>query len=901
MLQLKNINKQYHTGETTVQALSDVSLEFRDSEFVALLGPSGCGKTTLLNIIGGLDRYTDGDVVIDGVSTTAYRDADWDAYRNNSIGFVFQNYNLIPHQTVLANVELAMTLAGVSASERRQRATEALEQVGLGDQLNKKPTQMSGGQMQRVAIARALVNNPRIILADEPTGALDSETSVQVMDLLKEVARDRLVIMVTHNRELAEEYATRIVRLRDGRTISDSRPYHAAEAGSDEEDSDGVIPVAAAPLKKVSMSFGTALGLSLNNLMTKKGRTFLTAFAGSIGIIGIALILSISSGMQAFISNMEEDTLSTYPLVINNQSIDMTALAQEMSAEIEGEVSAIAGQDPNRLYTHPIAGTMIRTLMAQESDNDLAHFKQYLESDAGQGIRDQTNTIEYGYDLTLQVFNSDAVGGQTIQVNPSDVMGDQSQAEATSGGLGQTIMDNSMMSVMGSEVWTQLIGNQELLDKQYDVVAGAWPSASDEIVLVADANNQIVDMALYSLGLLNPAVLEEIQKLMLTGSDLSSDQLNALIASGDQSFSFDDILNTDFKLVLNTAYYSQVNGVWTDQRDDPAFMAQVLADALDLRVAGIVRPAEDVTATAITGTVGYTAALTEYVVNAINTSAIAQQQVAQPDIDVFTGLPFNITDHALTAADIQAYVATLPAAQQAQFQTLAQTMSEADLVALVTRQIQAQSGSDASYAANLEKLGVVDLDTPSSVRIYPKDYAAKEVVQQAIADYNTTQTNDGHDEFVVHYTDIMGLMMSSITDVIDLITYVLVGFVSISLIVSSIMIGIITYISVLERTKEIGILRSIGASKRDISRVFTAETVIEGFAAGVIGILVTILLNIPINLIIDHLSGVSGIASLPWQAGIGLVAISMVLTIVAGLLPSRIAANKDPVEALRTE
>lgn len=885
MLQLKNIVKQYSVGDMSIEALRGLDLEFRKNEFVSILGPSGCGKTTLLNIIGGLDRYTSGDLVVNGVSTKKFKDVDWDIYRNNSIGFVFQNYNLIPHQSVLSNVELAMTLAGISKSERRKRATEALVKVGLGDQIHKKPNQLSGGQMQRVAIARALVNNPDILLADEPTGALDSETSIQIMEILKEIAKERLIIMVTHNPDLAGTYSTRIIRLLDGKVTDDTNPYHAEEQKVKESGEK--------KKKKISMSFFTALSLSLNNLMTKKTRTFLTAFAGSIGIIGIALILSLSSGMQAYISNMQEDTLSTYPVQITSQSIDMSGM---MSSMMQSNRNDNETRDLDKVYSSNIMTDMIKSMSAQISKNDLKRFKTYLDSGDGEKIRALTNAVQYGYDLDLQIYKTDTSNG-VLKVNPSNIfsqmMGGGSMGGNPTGGGAMS----GGMSMMNSDVWTEMIGNRTLLEKQYDVLAGSWPSAYNEVVLVVDENNELSDTVLYSLGVLEQAKLKEMQEKIQKGESIDD------LAAEPTSYTYDELLNLSFRLVLNTDCYEKEDGLWVDKSDKEAYMKPVIEKALDVKIVGILRPNEEVMASSINGTIAYTSDLTKYVIDKINNSEIVKEQKAAPDTNVMTGLPFDIEDYTknLGMEDVNEYIKTLPEEEQKQMQGMLQTMTEEQVLALFAERMKDDAGKAATYEDNLALFGVVDLNNPSSINIYPKDYEAKESVATYIEEYNTMQKNAGHDEYVINYSDMMALMMSSVTSIVNIITYVLIAFVAISLVVSSLMIGIITYISVLERTKEIGVLRSIGASKKDISRVFNAETVIVGFVAGALGILITLLINIPINIIIKSLVNVSGIASLPAYGAVGLIIISMLLTVIAGLIPSRVAAKKDPVEALRTE
>jgi putative ABC transport system permease protein len=895
VLQLKDIRKQYITGDLIQVALDDVSLNLRDSEFVAVLGPSGSGKTTLLNIIGGLDHYDSGDMVINGISTKKYKDRDWDSYRNHSIGFVFQNYNLIPHQSILSNVELALTISGISKGERRKRATGALEQVGLGEQLHKRPNQMSSGQMQRVAIARALVNDPDVLLADEPTGALDTETSIQVMDLLKDVAKDRLVIMVTHNAELADAYATRIVKLRDGKITDDSDPYEVDES---------TRPAPAHKnMGKASMSFLTALSLSLNNLMTKKARTFLTSFAGSIGIIGIALILSLSSGMQSYIQNIQEDTLSTYPIQIASESMDIGGM---MSVMMRQNTVAREGRDADTVYSNSIITDMAKSVLAQMSTNDLGRFKSYLESADGQSIVEQTNTIQYSYNLDLQIYQTDTAEG-VLRVNPTDIFSKMMGGNAMQGGDmgpmggGMQVSPPGMSGtdganpMMNTDIWTEMIGNDELLHKQYDVLAGSWPNDYNEVVIVVDENNELSDIALYSLGILSQDELTKMLEKAQAGEEIASTEIS--------SYSYDDLLDLSFKLVLNTNVYDKEDGVWVDKSGSATFMKPVIKDALDIKVVGILRPNAEITAASISGSVAYTSALSKYVIREINNSEIVREQQTDPETNVLTGLPFDMKDFTenLTMDDVRAYIATMPEAQQAQMSGMLQAMSEEQILAMFADMMRDSAGEAATYEGNLADFGVVDLDKPSAINIYPKDFEAKDAIAEQIEDYNVRQKDAGHEEYVINYSDMMAIMMSSVTSIMDIITYVLIAFVAISLVVSSIMIGIITYISVLERTKEIGILRSIGASKRDISRVFNAETVIEGFVAGALGIGITLLLNIPISMIIKSLVGISGIAALPLYGAVVLLLLSVLLTVVAGLFPSRLAAKKDPVEALRTE
>ncbi|MEG0327699.1 MAG: ABC transporter ATP-binding protein/permease [Erysipelothrix sp.] len=875
MLQIKNIYKQYKTGDLIQVALNDVSLNFRDNEFVAILGPSGSGKTTLLNIVGGLDRYDHGDLIINGISTKKYHDRDWDSYRNHSVGFVFQSYNLIPHQSILANVELALTISGISKSERRQRATDVLTKVGLGDQLHKKPNQMSGGQMQRVAIARALVNDPDILLADEPTGALDTETSIQVMKLLQEVANDKLVIMVTHNPELADDYANRIVNLRDGVILSDSNPLELDESHAEEAIHQN--------LGKASMSFITALTLSFNNLRTKKARTFLTAFAGSIGIIGIALILSLSNGVNQYIDNVQKDTLSSYPISIESESIDLTTMMTTMmdqnnKNEIEHDLSQV--------YSNNIATNMMTAMTEQKKQNDLAQFLKYLKEE-DTGIDKHVTAIQTGYNLDLQIYSSQA--DDNLKVNPSAML-QQGQSGPSVPGL---------PGMMSSQVFQEMIDNPELLGAQYDVLAGRFPdqNAHDEVVLVVDKNNEISDMVLYSLGLMDQKEYKEIVNALATDKKAKE--------SEQKSFSYDEILNTKFKLVLNTDIYSfdkQANK-WVDKHEDLNFMKPVIENAMDIKVVGILRPNPESSAQSLNGTIAYNHALTEHVINKINDTEIVKEQKENKDTNIFTGLPFDIDNYTetLTLEQVRDWTKTLSDQEQMQFAQITASMSEAQIIDMVSKQMQASQQEVETYDGNLAKLGVVDLEKPSSINLYPKDFKAKDEIESIIKTYNNKQIEQGNENLTLSYTDIAGLMMSSVSVIINMITYVLIGFVAISLIVSSIMIGIITYISVLERTKEIGILRSIGASKRNISSIFNAETLILGFLSGGFGIGITLLLLIPINAIIESLSGVASIASLPWQAGVVLVLISIFLSMLAGLIPSSKAAKQDPVIALRSE
>ena len=852
MLRLENIRKEYVTGDSKVEALKGISLNFRKNEFVSVLGQSGCGKTTLLNIIGGLDRYTSGDLIINGKSTKEFKDRDWDSYRNHSVGFVFQSYNLIPHQSILSNVELALTLSGVSKSERRKKAIKALEDVGLGDQVHKKPNQLSGGQMQRVAIARALVNDPEIILADEPTGALDTQTSVQVMEILKKISKDRLIIMVTHNPNLAEEYSSRIIKILDGKITDDSNPYSKEEEEKEDRTSKAN--------SKVSMSFFTALSLSLNNLMTKKGRTILTSFAGSIGIIGIALILSLSSGMQSYINRVEEDTLSSYPITVQEETIDMASMMTSLMGDTEE-----TNHEDGKVYSKNIVNDMLSTISTKIQSNNLEEFKKYLD-DENSEIKNYINAVQYSYNLDLNIYKADE--DEVVQVNPSQIFSK----------LGMGDMENMMFAE--TDVWQELLDNQELLEAQYDVLAGKWPENYNEVVLIVDENNEIYDYTLYALGILNQDELEDKYKKIQDGEEVADEET--------KEYTYDELLNTKFKLLLNTDYFKKDGNIWIDNSEDEKYIKEKLEDADEISIAGIIRPKEGTVATAMSATVGYTKELKEHVINEVNDAEIVKEQKENPDINVFTGAKFpEDTDKAFDFSSLtdeqKMYMASLSQEEMAE---LMQQYAE---------------NASATYEGNLEKMGVVDLNNPSKISIYPKDFESKDKIATAIENYNQKQRNDGKEENVITYTDLVGTMMNSVSNIIDAISYILIAFVGISLVVSSIMIGIITYISVLERTKEIGILRSIGASKKDISRVFNAETFIVGLGAGILGIGVTLLLNIPINMIIKAVTDINGLASLPIVGGVILVLISMVLTVIAGLIPAKMASKKDPVEALRTE
>lgn len=852
MLKLANIAKNYKSGDEVVKALKGINLEFRSNEFVSILGPSGCGKTTLLNIIGGLDRYTSGDLIINGKSTKEFKDRDWDAYRNYSVGFVFQNYNLIPHQSVLSNVELALTLSGVSREERKKRAIEALEKVGLKEQIHKRPNQLSGGQMQRVAIARALVNDPDIILADEPTGALDTKTSVQIMELLKSISKDKLIIMVTHNPTLAEKYSTRVIRVLDGAVQDDTNPYSSQKEEKKKAKSG-----------KTAMSFFTAISLSLNNLMTKKGRTILTSFAGSIGIIGIALILSLSTGVQNYINQVQEDTLSSYPIQIQETTVDLTSMMERMMGEMaEGEEP----HEDGKIYSNNIMTDMLTVLADKKQTNNLEELKKYID-EGNNGISDNANAIKYDYNLNLNLYRTDTSNG-IVKVNPSTVMEKL--------GMQQTGM------AMGTDCFTELLDNQELNDSQYDVVAGNWPQNYNEVVLIVDENNKISDYTLYTLGIKDQKELEEKMDAIQNDEKLADDE--------QTSYTYDDLLKLSFKVLLNTDYYEKANNMWIDKSDDEEYMKEKVDNAEEIKVVGIIKQKEGSISTQTAGEIGYLKTLKEHVINKINEQEIVKEQKENPEINVFNGLEFpkkgenGKFDYNSLTEEQKAMLSRLDANQ-------IQLMMEAY-----------EQNENASYDKNLETLGVVDLAKSSAISIYPKDFEAKNRITDAITEYNNKQIADGKEENEVNYTDTVGLLMKSVTQIVDTISYVLIAFVAISLVVSSIMIGIITYISVLERTKEIGILRAIGASKKDISRVFNAETFIVGLIAGILGIVVTLLLNIPINSIIHSLTNMDTVnAVLPVNAAIILVVISMVLTIIAGLIPSRMASKKDPVEALRTE
>ena len=849
MLELKNIKKDYISSDTKVSALKGIDITFRKHEFVSILGPSGCGKTTLLNIIGGLDDYTKGDLIINGKSTKKFKDSDWDTYRNHNVGFVFQSYNLIPHQSVLANVELALTLSGVSATERKRRAKKALEEVGLKDQIHKKPNQLSGGQMQRVAIARALVNDPDIILADEPTGALDSKTSVQIMELLKSISKDKLIIMVTHNPDLAKEYSTRIIKLLDGNMVSDSKPYEPKKKEEQEFTTKG----------KKSMSIKTAFSLSLNNLMTKKGRTFLTSFAGSIGIIGIALILSLSNGVQNYIDSIEEDTLSTYPISIYKQNVDMSSIMVSMMGMNDKKEHPF-----DKIYINNIMNNVVETMANQVQSNDLHEFKKFIEEEH---LSEYTNSIEYGYNITLNVYNADYSNG-IVKVNPNEIFDNVGLSEM----MGNTNYGDSA-TYSQTEVFKQLLDNENLLKDQYNLVSGKWPTEYNEVVLIVDENNEISDYTLYSLGVLNTEPLKEAIKGIFGGNKTEFNP-------EETSYDYNELLDLKLKLILSTSYYQKSGNVYIDKSGDDNYVKSLIDNGVDLEIVGIIKPNEERMSNKVYGNIGYTRSLVDYAIDKTLETEIAKSQLDNKEINVLTGMNFSSKFDINNLTNEQKYYLA--------------SLSQEELISLMT------SMENNTYDNVISELGIVDKDYPSSINIYPKDFESKETISNIIEDYNKKKTDNNELDKVINYTDIVGLMMSSVTSIVNVISYVLIAFVAISLVVSSIMIGIITYISVLERTKEIGILRAIGASKKDVSRVFNAETMVIGLVSGTIGIVVTLILNIIINIVLKHLVGLS-VASLPLLGAIILVIISVSLTLIAGLIPSKIASKKDPVEALRTE
>lgn len=880
MLQLKSIKKDYITEYGSVHALNDVSINFRKSEFVSILGPSGCGKTTLLNIIGGLDRYTTGDLIINGKSTEEFNDRNWDSYRNHSVGFVFQSYNLIPHLTVYENVELALTISGVKKEKRKEMVINALTKVGLEEKIYVKPNQLSGGQMQRVAIARAIVNNPEILLADEPTGALDTETSKQVLEILQEISKDRLVIMVTHNPELAKIFSTRIISLLDGKVTSDTNPYDGEEKENKNEVKDK-------KLKKTSMSFKMALSLSFKNLLTKIGRTLLVAFAGSIGIIGIATILAISSGFKSYIKNVEEDTLSTYPITIRENETNMSSSLEAFM----GKGDTKENRNDDKVYSNNIFSKVMASVISGTHTNNLKSFNDYLIENEDK-IKPYVSSIERSYGVTLNIFANSQ--DEVFQINPSQVF------ENAFKNVGMSEMSNSLTKNMG--VWTQMLSNEDLIKSQYDLVAGNWISNYNEVLLVLDKNNEIPDYAMYALGLKPQEELEELLTKVKNGEEPENIQT---------VYEYTDLLNKDFKIVYQANLYKKNadKSGYTSIRDNNTEMLKQINNGLSIKIVGIIRPSENAVAQSINGTICYTSDLVNHIIFESMETEIVKEQLANPDTDVFTGLPFM--NENLTMDDLYNLINMIPneTTKEQMLQAINQAKekgySDEIILSMLKKNLNTflqQAGITIdTYDSNLKKLGVRYLDTPSSISLYPVDFSSKDEIVKFINEYNEMVRNNGHEELVIEYTDYIGILMSSISDVIDAVSYVLFAFVAISLIVSSIMIGIITYISVLERIKEIGVLRSVGASKLDISRVFNAETFIIGFTAGVLGILVSLLLLIPINLIIGNLANIHNVAKLPWEGAIILICISTVLSLIAGLIPARLAAKKNPVEALRSE
>ncbi len=914
MLILRDIVKDYAAGDSKVRALRKMSINFRENEFVSILGPSGCGKTTLLNIIGGLDRYTSGDLIINGKSTGTFNDEEWDTYRNHSVGFVFQSYNLIPHQSVLANVELALTLTGISKNERRERAIKALERVGLGEQINKKPNQMSGGQMQRVAIARALINDPDILLADEPTGALDSETSVQIMEILKEISKDKLIIMVTHNPELAEQYSNRIIRCVDGQVIDDSNPFEPREGDfflekkkAEEEKKKG---------KKPSMSFATAFGLSIRNLGTKKGRTILTAFAGSIGIIGIALVLALSTGIQNYVDRIQTDTLRAFPIAVEKESMNLDSVANMMSGMI---VLADPGHDRDAVYVNDMVTEMVNSFIAQSNSNNIKTFVNYIEGN--RGVFDEVcNDIQYKYSAPLNIYVADTSNG-IVQVNPSTLLSSVGTEQMMS------LFENFVGA--GLNIWKELVGDHETIEEQYDVVYGRLPEKLNEVVVVVDANNEINELVLYGLG------LKDQSKFV---SDVMSSVSNGTVieAAPSESFSYEQICSMKFKLVLNHQYLvkNDKTGLWKDNSSNSAYLTSLIQNGMDINVVGIIRPYEGNTISTVTGAIGYTSELVDYVLSQAAASQVVQEQLANPEVDVLSGQEFfelsvndfDLVDIDLTKIDFShlnlspfmslledfdlssfnlADVGSLLGTGGGEMTDLQKKLLEGylnDAQVLALKQAYVDTiNAQCSYSGTMEKLGYSIKGDPVSIYFYPKDFDTKEKLMDIIGYYNEQVKNDGHPEYKIEVTDAVGAMLSTVNMIIDVITYVLVIFVAVSLVVSSIMIGIITYISVLERTKEIGILRAIGASKSDVSRVFNAETFTIGLAAGILGIVCTLLLEIPINLLLDYLTNTGAHAELPAASAFILIGVSVFLTFISGLVPSKMAANKDPVEALRSE
>ena len=912
MLVLKNIVKDYNAGDSSVRALNDISVNFRESEFVAILGPSGCGKTTMLNIIGGLDQYTSGDLVINGKSTKTYTDDDWDTYRNHSVGFVFQSYNLIPHQTVLANVELALTLSGVSKKERRERAVKALERVGLGEQINKRPSQMSGGQMQRVAIARALINDPDIILADEPTGALDSETSVQIMELLREISADKLIIMVTHNPELAHKYANRIVSCLDGRIVNDSHPffpekedYRIEKKKELEEQAKG---------RKPSMSMFTAFSLSIRNLVTKKGRTILVAVAGSIGIIGIALILALSNGINNYIDKVESDALLLFPMSIEKEAANTDSLLETALG-----LNPLLGVDhdtEDAVYVNQSFSTMLNTFVAQSSSNNLKSFKKYIDDNADR-FNSLCYDIQFNYGVDLNIYRVDT--GSNIQVNPSTMMDQMNVQDQMAGLEGFVDLDSY------TNLWKQLVGDNDTILEHYDIVCGRMPQAYNEVVLIVDGNNEINEVMAYALGLKDQSSMMSDLMSALAGSGLETDRTR---------YTFEEILNMKYKMLLNSDYMvkDEQTGLWASMRNNPIYVNSIMENGVDISIVGVIKPAKDNVLSVGTGYIGYTAELMDYAIENNHNSEVVKQQLSDTKIDVLTGEEFfelsvndfDLADIDLTLIDFNklditpflsmvedidlSQINIMDLASLFDFSDITDLqkklmegyLTDEQVIAMKQAYIDTIS-ADRTLENTYNIIGYADLDAPTSIFLYPLDFDTKAQVNEMIDYYNNSVTDEGHKELTINCTDYIGIIMNLATQAINIVTYTLIIFVAISLVVSSIMIGIITYVSVIERTKEIGILRSIGASKRDISNVFNAETIIIGFTAGMVGILTTGLLEIPINLLMRHFTGVNIGAVLSFGNAASLVGVSVFMTFIAGLIPSRMAANKDPVEALRTD
>ena len=863
MLELNNIKKSYKTAEYTQVALDDISLKFRKNEFVSILGPSGSGKTTLLNIIGGLDRYDSGDLVINETSTKDYKDKDWDEYRNNSVGFIFQSYNLINHISVLNNVEMSLTLSGVGAKEKKQRALEVLEKVGLKDHAYKKPNELSGGQMQRVAIARALVNNPDIILADEPTGALDTTTSVQIMDLIKEISKDKLVIMVTHNSDLAEKYSSRIIKLLDSKIIDDTNPYNPSKEEIKKAKNE------AKKNRKTSMSFITALSLSINNLKTKKGRTFLTAFAGSIGIIGIATIMSISNGVQRYIDKTQEETLASYPLTIQDKTIDTSALIEVMMGKNDVDTSS---HEENKIYSNNVMTDVMSTMSSKIEENNLKRFKTYLDNNMEE-IAKYSTAVEYGYNLNLNIYSSDLEN--VVKANPSEVF-DKIGFRSSNSNSGQMF---SMFTT--TDVFIKLLDNEEHIKSKYDILEGKWPENYNEVVLLVDKYNQVSDYTLYSIGLKSQDELESKFRKIREGKEVEADEIS--------EYSFDDFLNLEFKILPQTEYYTKEGNLWVDKSDDEEYLKNKLVNAENLKIVGIIRQNDEAINETTSGVICYTKELEKHFIEKNKEAQIVKEQIENPSKNVFTGLEFNENESS-KSFDINSLTD--------EEKMYMMSLSQEELASLMAAYSE---NANATYDSVLERIGYVDIELPNTINIYPKSFEAKDNVEDFIENYNKKVEEEGNDSDTINYTDTVGIIMSSVTSIVNVISYVLIAFVSVSLIVSSIMIGIITYISVLERTKEIGILRSIGASKRDISRVFNAETLIIGFFAGIIGIGCTYLITIPANIILKEVTNISGLVVVPLIPAAILVCISMILTVISGLIPAKFASKKDPVIALRTE